>query len=483
MKKAIIYSRVSTKDQEREGYSIPAQLRILKEYAENHSLRVVQEFKDTESAGKAGRKAFSEMVNLIKTDKSVGIILVEKTDRLYRNFKDQVIIDELNVEIHFVKDNRIISNDSKPSDKFVHDIETAQARFYLNNLSQEVKKGMDQKARQGKYPGGPIPIGYLRNIYTKQLDIDPERSDKIRCLFEKYSDGDHSLSDVLKYSKIVNLTYTKSGRYLVKAEIDRILKRVFYTGKFLWKKKLYQGDHPQIIDHQLYEKVQDVFRNRSSGKLSKKNFTFRRLMTCGICDNTITAQIKKNKYTYYHCTAYGSNHKLEYVPESKIDSMFSGIIGKVSLPIEYYDFFKACLESDHKNRKINRAGKRERLELEKDKIENYMKKSYNDKMDGLISHDFFNSVVNDYQKQLYAINYQLQNLDESIDDNFDIAMKTIELSYQAESLYLRANPLQKRNLIKSTLSNCVLKDGTLYPTYNKAFSIFAKGIESNNKRG
>ena len=64
-----------------------------------------------------------------------------------------------------------------------------------------------------------------------------------------------------------------------------------------------------------------------------------------------------------------------------------------------------------------------------------------------------------------------------------MARKAIELSYQAESHYLKANPDQKRRLLKTVLSNCYLKGRTLYPTYDKAFGILAEGIESNNKRG
>lgn len=118
MKKAVIYSRVSTKDQEREGYSIPAQLRILREYAEKNGFSIVQEFKDTESAGKAGRTAFTKMVQLLKTDKSVEAILVEKTDRLYRNIKDWVLLDEFDIEIHLLKENDILSKKMHSSKNF-----------------------------------------------------------------------------------------------------------------------------------------------------------------------------------------------------------------------------------------------------------------------------------------------------------------------------------------------------------------------------
>jgi len=483
MHKAVIYARVSTKDQEREGYSIPAQLRILREYSTKNGFQVVREFRESESAGKAGRKAFSEMLELLKSDRSIEAILVEKTDRLYRNFKDHVLVSDLGVDIHFVKDNRIIGKNSKPSDKFVHDIETAQAKFYLNNLSQEVKKGMDQKARQGKYPGGPIPIGYLRNSVTSEIVIDPERSPIVRQLFELYSDGEHSIDDLHREAKRLNLTYIKSGRPVARAEIERILKRVFYTGKFSWHGQIYQGDHPEIIDYSQYEHVQAVIEGRRLGKFSRRTFTFSRLIECGLCGNTITAEIKKSQYIYYHCTGYGSNHKVYYVPEPKIDRQFASIVGKVSLPYDYYEFLKISLEKEFRNRKIQVAVERDRLELKRDKIESDMRKAFQARIDGLVTEDFFKSVYNEYQRKLDAVNYSLANLSESVVQKFDAAMRTIELSHQAESLYLRANPDQKRRLLKSVLSNCHLNDTTLYPTYKNAFRIFAEGIESNNKRG
>ena len=109
MSQAVIYARVSTKEQEREGFSIPAQLELLKNYADKNGIFVVKVFKESETAKKAGRKAFNEMLNFIK-EKNIKIILVEKTDRLYRNFKDYVTIDEIkDIEIHFVKEGVVLS--------------------------------------------------------------------------------------------------------------------------------------------------------------------------------------------------------------------------------------------------------------------------------------------------------------------------------------------------------------------------------------
>jgi len=406
MKKAVIYARVSTKDQEREGYSIPAQLRILREYATRMKISVVREFLEAESAGKAGRKAFGTMVNLLKADPTVKIILVEKTDRLYRNFKDQVLLADLDVTIHFVKDNRIIGRDSKPTDNFIHDIETAQARFYLNNLSQEVKKGMNQKARQGKYPGGPVPIGYLRNRLTKEIEIDPERAPLVRKLYELYATNEFSLDKLRLEARKLGLRYRKSDGFLVKAEIHRILQRVFYTGKFPWKGQILQGDHPAIVSQELFNQVQSVFHDKPGGRGASRDFTFSRLIQCGECGHTVTAEIKKSKYIYYHCTAYGKKHKPAYVPESKVDRMMADIVSKATLPFDFYDFLKRALEADAHKLRVRESRERDRLESERDLVKTRMRRAYQDVLDGLVSREFFKAVHEDYQRQLESMEYR-----------------------------------------------------------------------------
>ncbi len=88
MKQAVIYARVSSKDQEREGYSIPAQLKLLREYARTHEFEIAHEFVDVETAKITGRKQFGEMVRFFRANPTCRVAVVEKTDRLYRNFRD-----------------------------------------------------------------------------------------------------------------------------------------------------------------------------------------------------------------------------------------------------------------------------------------------------------------------------------------------------------------------------------------------------------
>ena len=81
----------------------------------------MREFIDVETAKKPGRAGFDEMLKFLKPS-SVRVLLVEKTDRLYRNLKDYVTVDKLDLEIHFVKENVVVSQNSRSSEKFMHGI-------------------------------------------------------------------------------------------------------------------------------------------------------------------------------------------------------------------------------------------------------------------------------------------------------------------------------------------------------------------------
>jgi site-specific DNA recombinase len=180
---AVMYVRVSSKEQE-QGFSIPAQRQLLTDYAQREGIRVVQEFEDVETAKRAGRTSFGDMVAFLREQgEACRILLVEKTDRLYRNIKDWVTIDELGIEVHFVKEGVVLSEGSRSSEKFMHGIKVLMAKNYIDNLGEEVRKGMIEKARQGHWPT-VAPVGYVNNPATHRIEPDTARAPVIVRLFE-----------------------------------------------------------------------------------------------------------------------------------------------------------------------------------------------------------------------------------------------------------------------------------------------------------
>ena len=249
---------------------------------------MLDEYVDVETAKATGRTQFSKMVAFLKDRPGCQVVFVEKTDRLYRNLKDWVRLDDLALEIHLVKEGTILSPDSGSNDKFLHGIKVLMAKNYIDNLSEEVKKGLQEKADQGHWPG-VAPVGYCNNRRTHLIELDPERAPAVKVLFERFAEGEMSLKQATATAFTDGLTHPRSGRRLVKSEIHRMLHNPIYYGDFRWKGKLYTGCHSAIISKQLFDAAQSAFAG---------------LLTCGICGCAITAEIKKATYTYYHCTGY-----------------------------------------------------------------------------------------------------------------------------------------------------------------------------------
>ena len=156
---AVAYVRVSSKEQREEGFSIEAQERLVREYAHKNGITIVKLYIEVESASKAGRPRFNEMQVFLKQNPWCRIILVEKLDRLSRNYADIVKLEELGCDVHFVKRGQIIGPGSKAAEMLAFDVEVAVAKHTSRNLGEETKKGQLEKARSGMWPSF-APVGY-----------------------------------------------------------------------------------------------------------------------------------------------------------------------------------------------------------------------------------------------------------------------------------------------------------------------------------
>ena len=106
----------------------------------------------------------------------------------------------MNIEIHFPKEGQIISKDSKSQAKLIHGIHVVLARNYVENLKEEVRKGMREKAEQGIYPSRP-PLGYRNNKIEHTIEVDPAKAPIAKRMFELYASGQFSLELVWKSLK------------------------------------------------------------------------------------------------------------------------------------------------------------------------------------------------------------------------------------------------------------------------------------------
>jgi site-specific DNA recombinase len=471
MRDAVIYARVSSKDQEREGFSIPAQLKFLREYALRNGFRITQEFVDVETAKTTGRKKFGEMLAFFPRNPGCRVLIVEKTDRLYRNFKDCVTLEDLDVEIHLPKEGQVICKNSKSQAKLMHGIQVVMARNYIENLKEEVRKGMREKAEQGIYPSRP-PIGYQNNKLERTIEVDPRKAPLARRMFELYASGRHSLASLRK------TVSDEFGINLGKGYIDRVLKNPFYKGAFWWEGKLYPGTHTPLVSVECFEQVQAVFRGHNKPRYNTHEFAYRGLLTCAYDSCKVTAEIKKRRYTYYHCTGYRGKCGLPYMREEELGDRLGQILKDIHIPDDILAQLQKSLLNDKGREEEVRRQQGERLAQRLSQVHRRLDQAYQDKLDGKISEEFWTRKSGEWQAEENQIRTSMQGLEMVRPERLLDAAKILELANKAYFLYVKQNHTERAKLLKMVLSNCGIDAVSIYPTYRKPFDLIFQKVKT-----
>ena len=451
---AVIYARVSSKEQEKEGFSIPAQLKLLKDYAVAQDFNVAQEYVDVETAKQTGRTAFGEMVAYLKTHRSVRVLLVEKTDRLYRNLKDWVTVDELDVEIHFPKEGVVLSRELRSSEKFMHGIKVLMAKNYIDNLSEEARKGMQEKAEQGIWPT-KTPLGY-RNITgpngKKIIAADPAVAPIVSKLFEWYARGDLSLKEAAKKAQAQGLVHARSGAKVPVSTVHTILRNRLYTGQFEWNGKLIQGKHEALVSIELWERVQGVLDGRfaKKAKRGRHDFAFSGLIACHACGCAVVGEIKKERYVYYHCTGYAdkcqgnpASCRRKYVREEALEKQFTELLGRLKFDDEVLDWVRDALHASHADERREHGEAIKRLQAEYKRLQDRINAMYVDKLDGLIDTAFFEKMSNQWREEQNRCLREIERHQNADKSYMDEGVQLLDLARNAQRLFDEAGTSRK----------------------------------------
>jgi len=300
MQKAALYIRVSTEEQ--VEYSPDAQKRLLLDYARKNDLAVEDDcvFIDDGYSGRKAEKrpAFMRMIGAAKLKPApFDVILVHKFDRFARSREDSVVYKSL-----LKKDGiKVISiTEHIEDDKFSIILESmleAMAEYYSINLSEEVKKGMTEKALRGEVQT-TAPYGYVvkDNVYV----IKPDEAETVRFIYDRILSGDTSFYKMAKELNAMG-KLTKRGNRFQNRTVEYIAKNIVYAGKIVWcpnGKKRYDfdkesliisdGKHEPIVTMEEFEKVQEILK--SVPKLHKNqqpSSTYRHwasgLLRCDTC--------------------------------------------------------------------------------------------------------------------------------------------------------------------------------------------------------
>jgi len=213
-----------------------------------------------------------------------------------------------------------------------------QSKYYVDNLSENVRRGIRQKLRRGEWPS-KAPFGYQMDS-RKKLIVDRKTGKYVKQIFEMYATGGYSYVDLQNFL-FSHKIYSKHGDKIDIGTLKRVLVDPIYYGTMKMKGEFYQGVHQPIITKKLFDKVQAVIIKKSKNYLfHKTDFHFLGLATCGECGLSVTAEKHRKHYQrrnidvdyyYYRCSKKKTPCHQSYLPSSIFENQLRQIIFNVSM--------------------------------------------------------------------------------------------------------------------------------------------------------
>lgn len=484
--KAVLFCRVSSKEQEETGYSLPAQEKLLRSYADKNSFKIGKIFSISESAsGHKQREIFTQMIRFVQKQQ-IEIVVCEKTDRLTRNFKDMVMIDEWldkdeKRQVHLVKDALVLSKNSRSQEKLNWGIRILFAKNYIDNLSEEVKKGQKEKLAQGWLPTVP-PIGY-KSVGEKGHKIhviDEGKAPLVKEMFRLYATGNYSIKALTKVMHQKGLR-NRNGSKIVKSRLHQYLTDPFYIGYNKWNNKQHPGKQEKFISKELFEKVQEVLKSKTTPKYRKHNFLFKSLLKCLECEGTITWEIQKGN-VYGHCNHYRNCTQKVWSTEKQVEDQV--IVALENLQIRnarLVEWLKKALKESHRETlefygsTINELNERLRI------LENRFERIYDDKLDGKITEEFYQSRFKTYTSEKEDVLEAIKSSSNANTRYYELSMNIYDLSQRGKEIYLKAKDTShKRQLLRLVFDKISLDEGRVGYTYSKAFKLVHDAVIATN---
>jgi site-specific DNA recombinase len=266
MKEIAIYTRVSTEDQAREGFSLDAQMEKLQAYCSAREWKIAGKYVDNGYSGRdTNRPAYQKMMEDIdKWD----ALLVMKMDRIHRNSKNFMTMMEVLSEKgkEFVSMTESLDT-STAMGRFVMDIIQRIAQLESEQIGERVYVGMRQKAKDGKgMLGSPAPYGYdYRDGHFVEIDNE---IGTIKKIYGMYLNG-KSLGDISSWLEEEGIKTKKRGNW-DKKTVSRILSNPIYCGLVEWEDIIVPGDHHAVISVEEFNRTQKLKHGKARRK--GKNF-------------------------------------------------------------------------------------------------------------------------------------------------------------------------------------------------------------------
>ncbi|KKP77569.1 MAG: Recombinase [Candidatus Nomurabacteria bacterium GW2011_GWC2_35_35] len=466
-RKFFIYTRKSTDTEDRQVRSISDQLAELKSLALKEQIDVIDIFVEKQTAKAPGRPVFNEMLLRIEKGEASGI-LAWHPDRLARNSID-------GGKIIYLLDTETITElkfptfwcDPTPQGKFMLSIAFGQSKYYVDNLSENIKRGHRNKVKEGIWPRN-APLGYV-NV-KGGIEHDKILAPLIKKLFETYSTGTFTLREVREKFLALGL---KGKIGLSISNCQNILTNPIYVGLIRWHNEIFEGKHEPIITKKLFDQCQEVMKRKSKPKSSGfKPFLYRGFFRCGECGCFITTETQKG-HNYLRCTKRKNPCNQKYVREEIITSQIQENVQKVSLPL---DWLKWMIEENAKDQSSEVQSSEifsQKIQNEISLLDSKIEKLMNAYLENALSLEEYREAKSALVGSKQLLKEKLLAFEKKSHNRFELAEKFLKACVSNVELANDRTNEENAHLFKKVGSNFLIKDRTVLFEPRGAWKILA----------
>ncbi|GAB4027133.1 MAG: hypothetical protein Fur0011_4480 [Candidatus Microgenomates bacterium] len=478
MPRYIAYCRKSRDEADKQVLSIEAQVAEIKEFAKREHLEIIEWVTEQKTAKVPGREKFGYVIKQIERGKADGIIAWH-ADRLTRNSMDGGKI------IYLLDTGKLLDLkfptlwfENTPQGKFMLSIAFGQSKYYVDNLSENVARGMRQKVRNGVWPG-KAPLGYTNNPKTRGIDVDPTVSRIIRRAYQMFASGGYTYSDIARFLAKHEIL-RKRGKPHHSSNVKRILSDRFYIGIIRYKGEYHKGSQKKIMPRELFQRVQRELERRARKPQKSHHLPFLGLATCGNCGAAVTGEEhhkyykttgNHQTYAYYRCTRKLKPCREPQITGREMETQIRQSVAAVAIPQAWGSIWYRELEKDEKQEKLEAATKIQKLEAELQLLSDKQNTLLDSYLEGVVDKESYQNK----KQELSTLQLQLKEKIETIRANgsdwIEPMREVIDCALHAHKITREKNNSEELSFFAKRIGlNFILSSRRLAASYKKAYA-------------
>jgi len=488
--KYFLYVRKSTDVEDKQVQSLDDQIRVMKQKAKDMWLSIVAVFEESMSAKAPWRFRFNEMIQRISSWEANGII-AWKLDRVSRNPVDSWTIQYM---LQTGKLNRIITSDREynPIDAgLLMSVENGMSNQFIIDLKKNVKRGMSSRYLKWVRPTR-APIWYLNNQIEKTIEVDAERFDLVRKMWDLVLTWNYS---PMKINRILADEYGLRTRKMKKSwgkevsvsGIYRVFHNIFYTGHFYHNGELLKWNHKAMISLDEFDRVQEILWKKWLPRPKTREFPFTGMIKCWECGCSITAEIKKKHikttgetryYTYYHCTKKRRKAQCTQKTVRKVDleKQISEILDSVEIIPDFKDWAVNTIKDKYEDEVGLKIQQSENINKTILSEEQQLKKLTQVLLKELITDEEYETEKSVLKQKITRLKDKRDKLDAKGKEALDLTINAFRFVCKAKTEFQKWDLETKKSILSTLSTNFILIDKQLVLELKPWFKVIRKRI-------